>query len=633
MDYLENNYFNIKSRSIERIIYDLIEDARHKGGEQAILLLVLDSTTIKVISSFLNMSEILSLGLVSIEKLENKRVKYPNYHAIYYVSPSIESINLIVKDFESELNFQYSSAHIYFSSSCEKQRLESLVNSNTLRKIKTCKEFNLEYLIKDNNVFDLNIINSMYLYSMLPSLNKLTNETKDYINNISSKLFTVCASFKEYPYIQYQKNSSLSKFLAENCSSKLKDFYNIKAYNDNRGILLIVDRTIDLSSPLMYDYSYLSVLNDVMNINTNESFDLNDININKLKDNNEYKTINEEKSNNKYNSLMSDRTDYSNNKIPTTILLNNSDDIFNRYKYEHIVLTITNIKLELSEYSKSDEAKLMQSNMESLTKMTTAVKGIKSYKKKTTEFSTHIKLASKFEEFCEILKTTEVIDLQQEIITGLNESLNKTKLRETLTKIGALLPFLNSKQILRLVGLLPINTDINESSIKMIINDKLNTNEYSTLCNLKILGVNFSGISNKNTSYRDNIINDKELSKIKDIKNSCKYKKLIREPKLGDIVKECAENIKLNSNEFCFIEEPEEYKKSYKKNYNNSTDSTEEAPNLIIFVIGDLCFNELACIQRKVKEIKNFRVSIGANSIIRNDEYFDRLNSSNFDKK
>ena len=80
-------------------------------------------------------------------------------------------------------------------------------------------------------------------------------------NDTSNKLLTVCAIILEYPYVQFQGNSAISKMLAKSLQKRLVDFYehpNFKksTIKNPKGKLLILDRSFDLLAPIQHDYYY-----------------------------------------------------------------------------------------------------------------------------------------------------------------------------------------------------------------------------------------------------------------------------------------------------------------------------------------------------------------------------------------
>jgi syntaxin-binding protein 1 len=72
---------------------------RHVVGSKDYLILVMDASALKVFSSCCKMFDMYNVGLYHIERLEVARKKYPHTNAIYLISPTLQSIERMIKDF------------------------------------------------------------------------------------------------------------------------------------------------------------------------------------------------------------------------------------------------------------------------------------------------------------------------------------------------------------------------------------------------------------------------------------------------------------------------------------------------------------------------------------------------------
>ena len=86
-----------------RILNDMIGTAKKRAlYDREYLILVMDSSALKVFSSCCKMFEVFGAGLYHIERLEKKRKKYPKTDAIYFISPNKLSIQRLLDDFPPE---------------------------------------------------------------------------------------------------------------------------------------------------------------------------------------------------------------------------------------------------------------------------------------------------------------------------------------------------------------------------------------------------------------------------------------------------------------------------------------------------------------------------------------------------
>lgn len=259
----------IKKNAVDRILINMIEETKYgdparRRADIPFLLLILDEYTAKLISSFVTMTDVLNKGIFSVEKLEIGRQKFPNYQAIYFISPTKSSIDYILKDFEDKQNPQYKRIHIFFSHQVMDSSLNLLASEKLYPRILTCKELNLSFLCKNSNLFELGVSNFLEIFAAKADKDK----ERDKIATLSERLFSVCSVLNEFPFIQYQKNSNFCYELALSLNAKLKDFRgsseDAAATNTTRGLMLITDRSLDVCTPLLHDYSYESLLFDLL---------------------------------------------------------------------------------------------------------------------------------------------------------------------------------------------------------------------------------------------------------------------------------------------------------------------------------------------------------------------------------
>lgn len=68
--------------------------------------MVLDSISVKIVSSFMKLKDLIDMGVSTIEKLELKRKPYPKHDVFYFIEPTKESVELLLNDFKEEIMYR-----------------------------------------------------------------------------------------------------------------------------------------------------------------------------------------------------------------------------------------------------------------------------------------------------------------------------------------------------------------------------------------------------------------------------------------------------------------------------------------------------------------------------------------------
>ena len=322
---------SLRYLTTNRMIDDLIENSLQLA-QDSFTLIIVDSYSAKLLSNYLTMTDILNKGIFSVESIYNTRQNFPNYNAIYFISPTENSINLLKKDFLNKP--KYKQILIYFTHKIEENIFNLLIINNIIKRTILCKELNLSFFIKENNVFDFNFESGLKIFT-LDDINK-----ENLIKSISYRLFSVCSTLKFFPYIQYQNNSKLCCRLCEILENLLQEFGRTKNLQRN-GILLLTDRTYDPMTPLLHDYVYEPLVYDIFSdkINKNDEIDVN--------------FENEAQNNNIINTNSNE-----NKKVKKILKLSDKYELWNSYKLLHFAHVLEKISEDIENFQASDLSKV-----------------------------------------------------------------------------------------------------------------------------------------------------------------------------------------------------------------------------------------------------------------------------------
>ena len=61
------------------------------------------------------MSELIELDIIAFDQIEFERKSYPQQHAIYFLTPSKETVDFLNMDFANKKSCRYGFAHIFFT--------------------------------------------------------------------------------------------------------------------------------------------------------------------------------------------------------------------------------------------------------------------------------------------------------------------------------------------------------------------------------------------------------------------------------------------------------------------------------------------------------------------------------------
>merc|ERR1711913_111334 len=125
-----------------------------KSGKVDWRVLVVDKVSIKILSTCIKMHQLNKEGITLVETLEKKRGPIPTMEAIYFLTPSEESVKLLMEDFSKSVT-QYKAAHVYFTEAIPDHLFKTLSKSAAGKAIKSLVEVNISFTPYESKVFSL----------------------------------------------------------------------------------------------------------------------------------------------------------------------------------------------------------------------------------------------------------------------------------------------------------------------------------------------------------------------------------------------------------------------------------------------------------------------------------------------
>ena len=609
---LPNN--SLKGSVINLFKSDIVQDIIESYNCPGKCILILDEKSSHLISNYFTMTDLISKGLFSIDLLSKLRKPFESYEAIYIISNTPQSINLLVKDFDYNENDMshfslYKNCHVYLIDPITKnpQIFNYMLNQYFLRKIKTFKEIFLDFIALDRNLF---YFGREYNFNPIYQLFFL-NDNKIQNNICIKKLYSICLVTDTFPNIIYYIHDQNCKYIAENLSQKLETYYKNHKKIVKNGTLLITSRLIDLPAPIQFDMNYDHLLFE--SYKNNSDPDKKTISID-LQGNGKQK-----------------------------IILDHNDILYDKYRLNNIYDVLNTLPADLDQFNQSDIAKVNKvSQMESLNEMDQAIKNFTEYQYMTRLFSQHLDIAKRVNENCKKRNIINLVDLQSSIMAGVDEKGTKILMPELNSRITKNKEHFTKNDILRLLYLMryynPEN-DINELTENMenkinITPDDLKTIEFFTIerssideQDLKRLNkeiILFRNRNKYNSNYENENKNDKRFL-------------CVKESKLTTLCDMCCKN-ELPEEDFQYVIKPKlmnanKINKKYKANIliqNQDMDLQSEnmlnIDNLILFNVGGLSTYEVSSLEKAIKNKQlNMNLIYGSNQIYNHEEYLQYI--------
>jgi len=600
--YSKKSSLSLKGRTLNLFENEMIKETLKKYKIKNKCVLILDDKGMKILSKFLTVSEAINMGLLSLESISLKRQPFKNYSAIYYISPSEESIKNIINDFKDEKKRLYKYAHIFFTDPVPENKLEKLCEKNVINRILTCKEVNLNFLTLDSNLYNFG---SVYNFNSLYQLYKFNEDTAIYESTIDI-LFSICTLMELYPNIIYFVLDKNCKKLATDLNKRLSKYFKSKEKN---GILLINSRLMDLTAPLNYDMTYSNLIFDKFK-----------------KENNEIK--------------MNEKGEKK------TYVLDDNDPLYSKYKSLNISELSSQLPEDFQQFIKSDTAKAFKNkNYNSLNDMEKAINNLGEYKYLAGLFNKHLDLANLIKNDLKERKIANVIEIENSILSGIDSEGKKIGYKELLKQMKSLKNDLKKSEVKRLLSMLyffnsemdldDIIDDINENFDASISKSERKIIKFFNKDNTQINADEYRLVDKEIINFRKN--NKHNTKEDKENKNDKRYI-CYKEAKITTIIEMCSKN-QIPNSLFEWVEEPSNLKKvgkKYKANFieiNNKQvddDFDENRPNLILYNIGGLSHYEVSSIEKANNNKQfNYNIIIGSNKIYNAKEYFNEIEKFN----
>jgi len=245
-------------------------------------VLVYDRFGQDIISPLLNVKELREHGVTLHLPLHSDRDQIPDVPAIYFVQPTDENIQRICQDFGAGLYEKY---YLNFINPISRHRLEDLATAaiqyNHVDMVTKVVDQYLNYISLEDDLFTVKHHNRDDIsYHALNSANSKDTDIEHVRDVLVDSIFSLLVTLGTVPIIRCPKGNA-SEMVAEALDKKLRDNLrdtrnslftsDIHAGNFSfqRPVLIILDRNMDLCTPLHHTWTYQALCHDVFDLQLN----------------------------------------------------------------------------------------------------------------------------------------------------------------------------------------------------------------------------------------------------------------------------------------------------------------------------------------------------------------------------
>ncbi|KAK6804408.1 hypothetical protein RDI58_002192 [Solanum bulbocastanum] len=286
-------YKNFKQISRDRLLHEMLRTSDSGDSRSSWKVLIMDKVTVKVMSSTCKMADITDQGVSLVEDLFRRRQPLPTMDAIYYIQPSKENVVMFLSDmsgreplyrkYGQDLILHKISAYVYFSHPIPKDLVARIKNdTSVIPRIGALGEMNFEYFPIDSQGFVTD--HERALGELFGESAQNSRRAEASLNVMASRISTVFASLKEFPFVRYRaskgQDGSTATNFRELVAGKLATavWNNITTYKSSipnypqkeTCELLILDRSVDQIAPVIHEWTYDAMCHDLLDMDGNK---------------------------------------------------------------------------------------------------------------------------------------------------------------------------------------------------------------------------------------------------------------------------------------------------------------------------------------------------------------------------
>ncbi|NXW28175.1 SCFD1 protein, partial [Phaetusa simplex] len=269
--------------ALKRMLNFNVPPVKNSTGEPVWKVLIYDRFGQDIISPLLSVKELRDMGITLHLLLHSDRDAIPDVPAVYFVMPTEENIDRMCQDLRNQL---YESYYLNFISAISRSKLEDIANAaigaNAVTQVAKVFDQYLNFITLEDDMFVLcNQNKELVSYRAINRPDITDTEMETIMDTIVDSLFCFFVTLGAIPIIRCSRGTAaemvavkLDKKLRENLRDARNSLFTgdtlgAGQFSFQRPLLVLVDRNIDLATPLHHTWTYQALVHDVLDFHLN----------------------------------------------------------------------------------------------------------------------------------------------------------------------------------------------------------------------------------------------------------------------------------------------------------------------------------------------------------------------------
>lgn len=272
-----------QTASLKRMLNFNAPPLNNSLSEPVWKVLIYDRFGQDIISPLLTVKELRDMGITLHLLLHSDRDPIPDVPAVYFVMPTEENIDRICQDLRNQL---YESYYLNFISAISRSKLEDIagaaLSSNSVSQVNKVYDQYLNFITLEDDMFILCHQNKELIsYHAINRADIQDTDMEAIMDTIVDSLFCFFVTLGAVPIIRCPRGNAaemvavkLDKKLRENLRDARNSLFtadNMTAgqFSFQRPLFVLVDRNLDMATPLHHTWTYQALVHDVLDFHLN----------------------------------------------------------------------------------------------------------------------------------------------------------------------------------------------------------------------------------------------------------------------------------------------------------------------------------------------------------------------------